>query len=55
MSPVKSGVIKFRSQKDIIADRQKETELQYKELQKRVGKIVKTNYSLASNILKSTN
>lgn len=47
----KSGVINFKSQKDIIADRQKKTEKQYQELQKRVGKIIKSNYHQAQNTL----
>ncbi|MCP1161207.1 MULTISPECIES: hypothetical protein [Bacillus] len=46
-----SGVIEFKSQKDIIADRQKKTDQQYKELQKRVGRIVKSNYRLTQNTL----
>lgn len=43
----KSGVVQFRNQKEIIADRQKRTQLEYQELQKRVGNIIKTNYHLS--------
>jgi hypothetical protein len=46
----KSGVIEFKSQKDIIADRQKRTKQQYQELQKRVGKIIQNNYHLAQSV-----
>jgi hypothetical protein len=50
MTMEKSGVIEFKSQKDIIADRQKKTEQQYQELQKRIGKIIKSNYHLAQSV-----
>jgi len=43
----KSGVVEFKSQQEIIADRQKKTDQQYQELQKRVGKIIRQNYRLA--------
>jgi hypothetical protein len=43
----KSGVVEFRNQRDIIADRQKQTEQRYQALQKRVGKIIHTNNHLA--------
>ncbi|MEI2356682.1 hypothetical protein [Mesobacillus zeae] len=40
----KSGVIEFKSQKDINADRLKSTDIKYRDLQKRVDKLVKANY-----------
>lgn len=47
----KSGVVEFKSQKDIIADRQKKTDQQYRDLQKRIGRIMKSNYHLAQSSL----
>jgi hypothetical protein len=42
----KSGIVQFKNQKEIIIDRQKQTELRYKALQKRVSKILQANYNL---------
>jgi prefoldin subunit 5 len=44
-----SGIVEFKSQKDIIADRRKQTEQQLQELQKRVGRIIQSNYHLAQS------
>ncbi|WP_180955452.1 MULTISPECIES: hypothetical protein [Bacillus] len=45
----KSGIVEFRNQRDIIADRKKKTEQEYRELQKRVGKIINHNYQLVQS------
>lgn len=46
---MRSGIVEFKKQKDIIADRQKKTDQQYLALQKRVGKIIQTNHYLAQS------
>lgn len=50
---VKSGLVEFKTQRDIIADRQKKTDQQYRELQKRVGTLLKTNYLIAQSVKSS--
>ncbi|WP_274856946.1 hypothetical protein [Bacillus methanolicus] len=49
----KSGVIEFKNQRDIIADRQRKTDQQYRDLQKRVSKIIKSNYHITESVLSS--
>lgn len=42
----KSGVVQFKSQKEIIADRQRKTDMELQALQKRLDKILKESYPI---------
>jgi predicted nucleic acid-binding OB-fold protein len=54
ITTAKSGVVEFKNQREIIADRQRKTDQEYRDLQKRVGTILKTNYHIVQSV-KSTN
>lgn len=43
----KSGLVEFKSQKEIIADRQRKTDIEFKALQKRVSSLMKESYQIA--------
>lgn len=46
----KSGLVEFKSQKEIIADRQRKTDIKFQALQKRVNTIMKESYQLAYDV-----
>lgn len=42
----KSGLVEFKSQKEIIADRQRKTDIEFKALQKKVNSLMKESYQI---------
>lgn len=46
----KSGLVEFKSQKEIIADRQRKTDIKFQALQKRVNTLMKESYQLAYDV-----
>lgn len=46
----KSGLVEFKSQKEIIADRQRKTDIEFKALQKKVNSLMKESYQIAQEV-----